>query len=122
MRDFHDQKELFKDIQTFVENRKKAEPNYTYLDGLTWVSAQIYVVDFFLWFMAQHGYTLQKSRVPNVEFHDIEEELKANFKRRLEQYAKAEAADRAGDNHHETPVLRNPYSGEATPPDPYDVD
>jgi hypothetical protein len=90
MRDFHDQKELFKDIQTFVENRKKAEPNYTYLDGLTWVSAHVYVVDFFLWFMAQHGYTLQKSRMPGVEFHDIEEELKANFKRRLDEYAKSE--------------------------------
>jgi hypothetical protein len=88
MRDFHDQKELFKDIQTFVEKRKKAEPNYTYLDGLTWVAAHVYVVDFFLWFMAQHGYTLQKTRVRGVEFHDINEELEANRKRRFEEYAK----------------------------------
>lgn len=86
MRDFHDQKELFKDIQRMVEARKKAEPNYTYLDGVSWVAAHVYVVDFFLWFMAQHGYTLQKCRRSDVEFRDIEEELAANRERRRVEF------------------------------------
>ena len=90
MRDFHDQKELFKDIQRMVEKRKKAEPNYTYLDGVSWVAAHVYVIDFFLWFMAQHGYTLQKCRRGDVDFHDIGEELAANRERRFQEYANKE--------------------------------
>ena len=86
MRDFHAQKELFKDIQRFVENKKKSDKNYTYLDGVSWVAAHVYVVDFFLWFMAQHGYTLQKCRRKDVEFHDIDEELKSHRELRFREY------------------------------------
>jgi len=39
---------------------------------------QIYVIDCFLWFMAKHGYTLQKTRLPAAtrpEFDDLQETL-----------------------------------------------
>lgn len=91
IRDFHDQKELFKDIQRFVENKQRADKNYTYLDGMTWVKAHVYVIDFFLWFMAQHGYTLQKCRRKDVEFHDLETELAAHKDLRFKEYLEAEA-------------------------------
>lgn len=37
------------------------------------VSAHIYVIDYFLWFMAQFGYTLQKVNRKDVEFYDIQQ-------------------------------------------------
>ena len=68
LRDFHDQKDLFKSIHTLYadsESLKDIVPS--------WVSGQIYVIDCFLWFMASRGYTLQKSRKKDVEFLDIPE-------------------------------------------------
>jgi hypothetical protein len=55
MRDFHDQKDLFKCIHSMTDysNRK---------DSISWVHGHIYVIDAFLWFMARRGYTLQKNR------------------------------------------------------------
>lgn len=70
MRDFHDQKELFKTIDDATIKRP---------DDLVkrpdWVSAHCYVIDVFLWFMAQRGYTLQRCR-KQAEFRDIEADLK----------------------------------------------
>jgi len=77
MRDFHDQKRLFQRIDLFTET---ADRNF-YLPG--WMSAHVYVIDFFLWYMARHGYTLQRSRA-NVEFFDIHADLKSFTKRRVE--------------------------------------
>jgi len=51
MRDFHDQKELFKTIE-FVLGP----------GNVSWVEGHIYVIDRFLKFMAMHGYTLRKTR------------------------------------------------------------
>jgi hypothetical protein len=69
LRDFHDQKEVFKRIQENVNRvakEKKSDPFYE----INWTQAHVYVIDFFLWFMACHGYTLQKTRT-KVEFSDI---------------------------------------------------
>ena len=55
MRDFHDQKDLFKSIGSLSDC------------SISPTSAHIYVVDKFLWYMASRGYTLQKSR-KNIEF------------------------------------------------------
>jgi hypothetical protein len=68
MRDFHDQKELFKALQEVVE-RRNAKPN-SYTEGLNWIMAHVYSVDVLLWVLARHGYTLQRSR-KRVEFADI---------------------------------------------------
>lgn len=67
MRDFHDQKDLFKAIH----NNVKVE-DHSYVKDVGWVTGQCYVIDIFLWTMAKRGYTLQKSRM-NFEFEPIDE-------------------------------------------------
>lgn len=64
LRDFHDQKDLFKFMHSLYQDNKNSDnkPN--------WVDGQIYVIDWFLWFMASHGYTLQKSR-KRIRFYKI---------------------------------------------------
>ena len=58
LRDFHDQKDVFKLVHDLTRPPK--------LDSTirhpTWVEGQVYVIDTFLWCMARHGYTLQRSR------------------------------------------------------------
>jgi len=66
MRDFHDQKAVFKDMHRRYINSdtqpREGTPN--------WVEGHIYVTDWFLWYMASRGYTLQKSRV-KTEFLEM---------------------------------------------------
>lgn len=83
IKDFHDQKELFKCLDTIASSREwvPEKPN--------WVSAHIYVIDIFLWFMAAHGYTLQKTRKhrdSRPTFDDLDEALKEHRDRRLQEY------------------------------------
>lgn len=80
MRDFHDQKDLFKTIHELVS------PNEGVKD-INWVQAHIYTVDCFLWFMARRGFTLQRSR-RRLPFLDLQATLKA-------QNEKRDAASRA---------------------------
>jgi hypothetical protein len=87
MRDFHDQKLLFKYLNEVVCNaREKAEStNKMQLEKLPdWVSAQIYTIDFFLWVMARHGYTLQRSRKKISDFEDMEQDL-SDYRRYLDK-------------------------------------
>lgn len=65
MRDFHDQKELFKSIHEAYRLEPTSMPN--------WTQAHIYTVDWFLWYMGQRGYTLQKSRA-KVKFKKLKHE------------------------------------------------
>jgi len=69
MRDFHDAKDLFKTIAELT-----MRPADTWPKPISWVDGQIYVIDTFLWFMARHGYTLQKNR-SKIEFDDVEESI-----------------------------------------------
>lgn len=84
MRDFHDQKDLFKYIGAIVDKENKGGHRDL---GITWVDGHIYTVDFFLWLMAAHGYTLQKSR-KKFAFRDINETLKNERERQLEAFSK----------------------------------
>lgn len=59
IRDFHDAKLFFKWL---VWDRMKDKADDPYLKGINFVSAQVFVIDYFLWFMAAHGYTLQKTK------------------------------------------------------------
>jgi hypothetical protein len=70
MRDFHDQKELFKALDEIVQRRNERDGNLSYTRDLTWVTAHVYTVDVFLWVLARHGYTLQRSR-KRVAFSNI---------------------------------------------------
>lgn len=82
MRDFHDQKLLFKRLNEMVEHR---EDNYT--NNINWIQGHVYVVDIFLHYMGLHGYTLQKSR-KKVDFLDIEEDLITFETKTREEYLK----------------------------------
>lgn len=71
MRDFHDQKDLFKAVHDLTDT----DGNYI-ADKVDWMTGHVYVVDVFLWFMARHGYTLQKTKAAH-EFDDIERNVAA---------------------------------------------
>jgi hypothetical protein len=58
LRGFYAQKSLFRRIQE-VSSRYK----WGYLEKPPMQVAMCYTIDIFLWFMAKHGYTLQKTRV-----------------------------------------------------------
>lgn len=85
MRDFHNQKDLFKCIH---EMYGKAESNEQAKQMPDWISSQCYTIDWFLWFMAGHGYTLQKCR-QNVEFLNIQNTVSSHAKERQEGFVKA---------------------------------
>ncbi|CAE32167.1 phage-related hypothetical protein [Bordetella bronchiseptica RB50] len=71
LRDFHDQKEVFKTIHQITN-----VDGHEYARSVDWVTGQCYVIDIFLWFMARRGYTLQRcrARVPFRALHaDVEE-------------------------------------------------
>ena len=57
LRDFHDQKDIFKAMHEIVQERPDAT-----IKRPDWVTGQCYVIDVFLWFMARRGYTLQRTR------------------------------------------------------------
>ncbi|MCG6399665.1 hypothetical protein [Vibrio fluvialis] len=65
MRDFHDQKDVFKAMHNTIHN---ADENGNPRDG------HIYVVDTFLWYMARCGYTLQMSR-KDVPFKNMQDDI-----------------------------------------------
>jgi hypothetical protein len=68
MRDFHDQKDLFRALQEVVETSNAKHGNIL---SVTWTDAHIYTVDVFLWCLARRGWTLQRSRKP-LEFADLD--------------------------------------------------
>lgn len=79
MRDFHDQKDLFKTIHELVTQNEGTS-------RVNWIDAQIYTVDVFLWFMARRGWTLQRSRAKQ-SFLDIHQTIAEQSKRRDEAFA-----------------------------------
>lgn len=70
MKDFHDQKDLFKAIYEQWKN----EDNQT-LHKVSWVDAHVFTIDYFLWWMGLHGYKLQKIKKKDVEFYNPEETI-----------------------------------------------
>ena len=82
MRDFHDQKDVFKAMHNTITN---ANDNGNPRDG------HIYVVDTFLWYMARCGYTLQKSR-KEVPFKDMQDDIDRYKSEMTEAFAKTLSA------------------------------
>jgi len=83
MRDFHDQKDLFRTMHWMMgppeEGALVRTPNE--------VEGHCYVVDRFLWFMARHGYTLQRSRA-KLEFDDLQGNVAAMREEAAKNFAK----------------------------------
>jgi hypothetical protein len=77
LRDFHDQKDLFKSLWMQYPTRLNEKDKY--LGKVDWVAAQVFTIDIFLWFMAQHGYTLQKAR-HKCDFYDLDKTIEAKMK------------------------------------------
>lgn len=67
LRDFHDMKDTFKALHETVSVKDN-----DYCKAIGWVAGQCYVIDIFLWWMALHGYTLQRSRKA-LPFYDLSE-------------------------------------------------
>lgn len=86
IRDFHDQKDLFKALDE-VRERNIAKNGGAYMKDLSWTDAHVYTVDIFLWVMAGHGYTLQRSRRP-FAFGDLYDFMSSARKRWQEACAK----------------------------------
>jgi hypothetical protein len=68
LKDFHDQKDLFKIIHLRAGDLEWCEKT------VDWSLGHVYVFDRFLWFMARRGYTLQESK-ENVDFKDYNKDL-----------------------------------------------
>ncbi len=79
LRDFHDQKDVFKAIHQTT--RVEGHP---YAGKVDWVAGQCYVIDIFLWWMAQRGYTLQRSRT-RMEFRSLHADVDTARKNRHAQ-------------------------------------
>lgn len=80
LRDFHDQKDLFK----FIHETYDLNGN-DYTNKINWMEGQVYVIDFFLYIMAKGGYTLQKSRAKK-EFVNLPEQIKKNINLQTEKF------------------------------------
>ncbi len=65
LRDFHDQKDFFKSMHFLYQDSEGAEKKPKWSDGC------IYTIDWFLWFTASRGYTLQKCRRKNIDFLEL---------------------------------------------------
>lgn len=84
LRDFHAQKDLFKTLhhETLGYGAGMKAAGERHFEVPSWVDGHVYVIDFFLHFMARHGYTLQRSRA-RLPF----EVLEARHRERREQEA-----------------------------------
>ncbi len=92
MRDFHVQKNLFKWIFRRAKSAGKPDPTLPGpLAGMTWISAHVFTIDWFLWFMARHGYTLQpsRSRFPTADWdatlQEMHDEDAATFRKMFDE-------------------------------------
>lgn len=74
LRDFHDQKDVFKAMHSMVNVE-----GHDYAKEISWVAGHCYVIDIFLWHMARHGYVLRRAD-KKLPFEDIE----TNTRRRNE--------------------------------------
>lgn len=74
MRDFHDQKDLFRAVEEYDALRLRSDAERTRHPSPHWMTAHVYTVDVFLRFMAEHGYTLQRCR-RDLEFKDVAETI-----------------------------------------------
>ena len=83
MRDFHNCKRLFKGIADFIV----VEDDHPAKD-VNWRQAHCYTIDVFLWFMARHGYTLQRSRT-RLDYEDLDALLDRLDEERREAFTTA---------------------------------
>lgn len=91
LRDFHDQKDVFKTMHALVD------PNNESIRQVNWIHGHCYVIDIFLWWMAKRGWTLQRSRA-NLEFASLDADIAAHKERNVEAF-KRMMDERLPDGH-----------------------
>lgn len=89
LRDFHDQKDVFKAMHATVRERPD-----NILRRPSWIDGHVYVIDVFLWFMAKHGWTLQRTR-GDGEFLPLSETIKGWRQREADALVSTLSAMRA---------------------------
>jgi hypothetical protein len=77
LRDFHDQKDVFKAMHELIDVK-----GHDYAKSVDWVSGQCYVIDIFLWWMARRGYTLQRTR-RRGEYRDLAADVAEGNRQRV---------------------------------------
>lgn len=82
LRDFHDQKDVFKAIHESIH--VEDHPSVLAAKSVDWVAGQCYVIDIFLWWMARRGYTLQRTRRRD-EFRDLSTDVAEQNRKRAER-------------------------------------
>jgi hypothetical protein len=86
MRDFHDQKDLFRYLDGIRERSDANAQGAPAMAGVDSRAAHVYTVNVFLWVMAKNGWTLQRAR-KRFSFGDICESVAASTREHLEQCA-----------------------------------
>ena len=82
MRDFHDQKDLFKSVFDWGYQKDSCHKQ-----DISWVDAHLFVIDVFLQYMALHGYVLKKSQTKEP-ICDIHTTIKTYKDKRTEAFKK----------------------------------
>lgn len=91
LRDFHDAKLFFKWLVWEKVERRRAECEASgavssmMLEGLDFAKAQIFTIDYFLWFMAMFGYKLQRIRKNDMQFYDLSSAMREYSERLSKQ-------------------------------------
>ena len=91
LRDFHDQKHLFKCLDEAISRQQQAIKNIESWEPSSmpnWMTCHIYTVDYFLWFMARHGYVLRRvglSRANRPQFDSLSTTLEEFRDKELEE-------------------------------------
>jgi hypothetical protein len=67
LKDFHDAKAVFRTIGNYLKSEEGCP--------VSWVNGHVYTIDWFLWFMAVHGYKLTKTTA-KVKVKDLNETIK----------------------------------------------
>lgn len=77
LRDFHNQKDVFKKMIRCYDDWINTMPEYQTenLRNLTWIDLHILTIDFILWHLAKQGYTLRANNKFLDEKFYIQEEV-----------------------------------------------
>lgn len=70
LKDFHDQKDFFQLLASKLDCDE-----HEYIKNINSVQGHAYVIDAFLWFLSQYGYTIQKNKT-KINFKNLQEDIK----------------------------------------------
>lgn len=90
MRDFHDQKRVFKWLNRAAQKQNANLEAYEQHPDFR--QAMIYTIDIFLWIMAAHGYTLQPTRQKIEGLGDLDGAL-SRFQKEWDEFARQSLTD-----------------------------